>query len=538
MSPRRTATLATLLALALSAALAGPALAVPITIPGAPLTVYVDAFGQLQAKRDNGERNIFFNSLSNTGDAGFFLAFPDGSGSEDLDTKVFGFKPDAGPSGAFVDYEAISQADPTGSGTATDPLKQVTKYAVSPTEGTHLLEVTQTTTYVNGAQQFGVRWDVKNTTPGTPLKFKALTGADFYFDGSDRGTGIYTEGPPRFIGGTNADTGNSGGFAEVTGGTSPSPRWSHYQALAWGFADTDIWPKIANAADSTAATFDDSVNGEPVDNAGGVEWDQYLTTAIPAGATRSFELTVKNAVPALLQLTPSNAGSPRGVPINVTATAVNTEGVPYAGRTLKFEITGANPGGGTATLDANGQTTISDPGAAAGADTIVAFVDFNNDGVREPAEPQASSLATFVDQVAPSCTVKVSGDRPGGGGAGKPLKITVSCNESATVTVATTLSVPRKQAGKSTAAASKKKRKKKKPIKIKLKASTQVVAPGASVPVKIKISKKVRRKYAGRKVKATVTVTARDTSGNVKKVSRSRSIKLAKLKKKKAKKRG
>jgi hypothetical protein len=37
---------------------------------------------------------------------------------------------------------------------------------------------------------------------------------------------------------------------------------------------------------------------------------------------------VRNAVPALLQLTPSNAGSPRGVPVNVSATAVNTEGVP------------------------------------------------------------------------------------------------------------------------------------------------------------------------------------------------------------------
>ena len=77
MSPRRTATLATLLALALSAALAGPALAVPVAIPGAPLTVYVDELGQLQAKRDTQERNIFYRSTSTTGDAGFFLAFPD-----------------------------------------------------------------------------------------------------------------------------------------------------------------------------------------------------------------------------------------------------------------------------------------------------------------------------------------------------------------------------------------------------------------------------------------------------------------------------
>jgi len=534
MPTRRTATLATLFALALSAALAGPALAVPVAIPGAPLTVYVDELGQLQAKRDSQERNIFYRSTSTTGDAGFFLAFPDAAPAE-LTGKVYGFQGNAGP-GGLEDYEAGTQSGVTGSGSAADPLKQITTYAVSP-EAVHFAEVTQTTTYVNGAQQFGVRWDVKNTSPN-PLKLKALAAADFYFDGSDRGTGIFTEGPPRFIGGTNADTGNSGGFAEVTGGTSPSPPWSSYQALAWGRAATDVWPKVANAAASAGPTFDETVVGEPVDNAGGVEWDDV---SIPAGASRSFELTVKNAVPALLQLTPSNAGSPRGVPINVTATAVNTEGVPYAGRALRYDVTGANPGSGVATLDANGQATISDPGANAGADTIVAYVDFNNDGTRQPVEPQASSLATFVDQVAPSCKVKVSGDRPGGsGGAGKPLKITVSCNESATVKVATTLQVARKKAGKSTAdaAAKKKKRKKKKPIKIRLKTSTKVVAPGASGPVRITISKKVRRKYSGRKVKATVTVTASDSSGNVKKVSRSRSIKLAKLKKKKAKKRG
>ena len=216
MPTRRTATLATLLALALSAALAGPALAVPVTIPGAPLTIWVDELGQLQAKRDTQQRNIFYRSTSTTGDAGFFLAFPDAAPDE-LTGKVYGFEGAAGP-GGLEGYEAGTQSAATGSGSAADPLKQVTTYAVSPA-GVHFAEITQTTTYVNGAQQFGVRWDVKNTS-ANPLKLKALAAADFYFDGSDRGTGIYTEGPPRFIGGTNADTGNSGGFAEVTGGTS------------------------------------------------------------------------------------------------------------------------------------------------------------------------------------------------------------------------------------------------------------------------------------------------------------------------------
>jgi hypothetical protein len=311
-----------------------------------------------------------------------------------------------------------------------------------------------------------------------------------------------------------------------------------YQALEYGSGPAQVWGKVASAADAATPSFDNTVIGESVDNAGGVEWDQYVAEGIPTGQTRRFELVARNAVPSALQLTPSNAGSPRGVPINVTATAVNTDGVPYAGRTLRYTITGANPGANALALDANGQGTITDPGANAGADTIIAFIDFNNDGSRQDAEPQASSLATFVDSVAPACTVKVSGDRPGGsGGAGKPLKITVSCNESAQVTVATTLTVPRTRAGRSSADAAKKK-KRKKAVKLKLKSRTTTAAPGQSVPVRISIPKKYRKKYAGKKLKATVTVTARDASGNVKKVSRSRTIKLAKLKKKKARKRG
>ena len=197
-----------------------------------------------------------------------------------------------------------------------DSLQQVTRYVAEPSGGAPLLSVTQTTTYVNGAQQFQIRWDVQNVS-GNAVTFKALAAADFYFDSSDRGTGIYTEGPPRFIGGTNADTGNSGGMIEATG-TGLAP-WSAYQALEWGPDSNQIWGKV-DAAASTAPTFDDTVLGEPVDNAGGVEWDEDATGAgLAAGATRSFALAVRSAVPSALQLTPSNGGAPQGVPIDFQA---------------------------------------------------------------------------------------------------------------------------------------------------------------------------------------------------------------------------
>ena len=229
MPSRRTALPAMLLALALSAGLAGSALADPIALAGAPLTVSVDELGQLQAKRNDSASGIFYPPSNATGDAGFFLAFPNATQTELLG-KVYGFTSTFGPSSLRVEeYTPLSRSATTGVGTAV--LTQVTRYAVAPTPGTNLAEVVQTTTYTNGSQQFSLRWDVKNTS-AAPLRLKALAAADFFFDGSDRGTGIYTDGPPRFIGGTNADTGNSGGFAEVTGGGSTSPPWTQYEALA------------------------------------------------------------------------------------------------------------------------------------------------------------------------------------------------------------------------------------------------------------------------------------------------------------------
>ena len=87
------------------------------------------------------------------------------------------------------------------------------------------------------------------------------------------------------------------------------------------------------------------------------------------------------------------------MPINFTVGAFDTNGVPYAGRTIRYSITGVNAGSGAATVGPDGTAVITDPGTNAGADTVVAFLDFNNDGARQAAEPQASALATFVDSV-------------------------------------------------------------------------------------------------------------------------------------------
>jgi hypothetical protein len=509
---------ASITALALSAMAAASSPAATTPLGGHPLNVYVGDFGQLQAFRDGVTNGIFYAPRSPEGDAGFFIADRD-------NTTVYGFNGRAGPHAPpLVPYTIGSQSPVTGSGSAADPLKLTTTYTVP-----LRYEITQTTTYVSGSQEFRIRWDVKNIS-GATRHFKALAAADFYFDGSDRGTGIFTQGPPRFIGGTNADTGNSGGFAEVLGSPSGSPAWSSYQALAYGSGATQVWGKVQSAAAADAATFDTTVVGQQVDNAGGVEWDQNVTPGgLADGATTSFELVARNAVASALQITPTNAGAPKGVPINFTVTAVDSNGQPYTGKTIRYSIVGVNPGANATTVAANGTAVITDPGTNAGADTVVAFLDFNNNGTREAVEPQASALATFVDSVPPSCTVKVTGDRPGGGGAGKPLIITVNCGEAATVTVQTTLQ-PTSASARAASIDKKKKKKKHKKVIIKLKTSTVTVAPGTAVPVSFKITSAVRKKYAGKKLKATITVTARDASGNVKTTKVTRTIKLAAIK--------
>jgi hypothetical protein len=508
---------AALLAAVLTALAAAPALAASVPLGGSPLNVIVGDQGQLQAFRTDRSDpthppGIFYHPTRELGDAGFFLAFPTGTTNPPvLPGTVWGFDGSAGPNG-LSPYTGLGQDSVSGAGTAASPLTQVSRYAVH--TASDLVKVTQTTTYVNGAQEFHVRWDVQNTS-GADLRFKALAAADFFFEGDDAGVGIFTQGPPRFIGGTNVDSGSSGGFVEA------SPSWDHYQALDF----PTVWTRVQNAAADANKVWDDSVLDHPDDNAGGVEWDQGLTTPLTPGQTRTFELVIRSAVPSALQLNPTNAASRQGVAVPITATATDSNGQPYAGKTLRFTIAGANPGGGAVPLGPTGSAVVTDLGTNAGTDNVTVFVDFNNDGVRQPVEPQATALATFVDNIPPTCSLKASGTLTGGGASGKPLVITVNCGEGATVTVATTLTAP--AARRAVASAKKKKAK-----KIKLKPVTQTVVAGQPTALRVKIPKSVARKYAGKTLTSTIVITARDAAGNVKKTTIKRKVKLAKLKKK------
>ena len=222
MKLRRSGIWVALVTTALFFATAAAAIADNATpLGGSPLNVYVGERGQLQAVRTDSSSGIFFPSSSTVGDAGFFLAFPSGFAGEPAPT-VWGFEGFAGPHG-LEEFTPVPQSPVSGSGSAADPL-----------EAGDDLHAARS---LDGDPDD----DLRQRLPGIPrplgsqqqlrrrVNFKALAAADFFFQGDDAGTGIFTAGPPRFIGGTNLDSGSSGGFAEVTGGGLEP--WSAYQAL-------------------------------------------------------------------------------------------------------------------------------------------------------------------------------------------------------------------------------------------------------------------------------------------------------------------
>ncbi|HEV8579091.1 MAG TPA: Ig-like domain-containing protein [Thermoanaerobaculia bacterium] len=88
-----------------------------------------------------------------------------------------------------------------------------------------------------------------------------------------------------------------------------------------------------------------------------------------AASTDVTNVTVFNS----LVLAPAIAGpNVTGTSQTMTATLKDPAGVPIAGATVQFTVTGVNPGGGTGTTDASGNATFSYTGANAGADTVQA----------------------------------------------------------------------------------------------------------------------------------------------------------------------
>lgn len=364
-------------------------------VSGASMDIWASARGNLQARLAQRETNVFYAPQFDRGDAGFFvgvvdsgLADPDPLTGPSFDNKVFGPPLDAGYPSDVYWTPAVAQPV-SGAGTAASPYKQVTTFRGVLT-GTELIQVTQTVTHVSGRTSFDVRYEVENTS-GAPLRFRASAAADLYTEGDDYGTSMFEAGAQRFVGGANDDIGLAAGIVE-----SAATPFDHYQVDDY---DT-IWSRIDRL---NGAGFDDSLIGYEVDNGVGVQWDDHVAVALADGDTATFELGWRFAIPAPLSLDPPTASKPTGSAHAVTVSANDSTGGAYAGRTVRWSISGTNAGSGSLTTDGNGRGTIAWPSSHTGSDVLVAYLDLDGDGTRDGVEPQATAGAEFarVPQIPP-----------------------------------------------------------------------------------------------------------------------------------------
>jgi hypothetical protein len=85
-------------------------------------------------------------------------------------------------------------------------------------------------------------------------------------------------------------------------------------------------------------------------------------------------------IPPTLTLAPKTGSGTIGTGTGVTATLRDQSGAPVPGAKLVFAVSGANQGGAAGTTDAGGNAGFGYTGVSAGADTIVACLDSNNNG--------------------------------------------------------------------------------------------------------------------------------------------------------------
>jgi hypothetical protein len=439
-------------------------------LPGGPLAVYVGPRGQCQSSYvvDGTVDGNFFPggapyAFSPVGDCGLFLAFPATASEQPaaLRGKTFGFEKHAGPSPDAI-YTPVSQALLGGDGSAASPYIESTVFKVE-TGGEEDAVVTETTTYVDGAAQFSSTYAVKNVAK-SPIYFRAMYAGDLFTDGDDQGVGVFLGGPPRFVGALSSASGVLGGLQEQP---APALPWSAFEELAFA----DVWSRVTATVEDEAA-FKDAVEPNEVDDAVGVEWDQFRTAGLPSGQEASFSIVNRTQVPTGLDVQPSQQTHTVGQTAAVTVTAADTAGAPYANRPIVYSIGGANPKTGSVTTNASGVATIGYVGTVAGLDTMQLFLDLASSGSLTPQDPAASAQITW----APAAPTPNSGYRVQSVHASSNGTVTIALVPRQDGTALAEVTVPTATISRATSAAKRQKRceKNETPIKGRCRPKTTV----------------------------------------------------------------
>jgi len=384
-----------------------------VTLPGEPLRVSVGPLGQCQSSYA-GLGNDFYPPEGLLGDCGLFLAFPSAGNPAPLHQRVFGFSGIRGP-GLSAHYTPVGQRSPTGTGTSSDPHRQVTVFKIGEGGEDYAL-IEETTSYVDGAAQFSSTYDVENVTgsgggtlglnpaPATSLRFQAIYAGDLLAAGEALGAGALLAGPPRLVGARNEAAGVLSGFVEAP---APSPPWASYASGCWDSVaeaadhcagasgnDRGIWAAV-RAATGSAPAFDDDIDPAALDGGAGVSWTDHLATPLQPGEHAQYAIVDRAGVPVALSVAPAAQTQTVGKTATITLTAFDSAGVPYAGRPIVYTIGETNPKSGSVLTNAAGVATVSYVGTAAGVDTLHAFLDLPGTGAIAARDPSATARLSW-----------------------------------------------------------------------------------------------------------------------------------------------
>lgn len=349
-----------------------------VAINGDPLRVYANTNSKVQARFGGFDDGEFDDPAIDFPTAGLHInlyQLPDA---------------DAPSSGYGLTSNAVTPVSgPTlaGSGTELDPYTLTSTYDVA-AGFLGWLRVTQVLSYVNGDSGFLADYRIHNMG-ASGVFFRAVIAGDLFSAASDDGFGFYDATPPAIVGAENDVTGGFGGLVNLD--TSP---WSRFQegdvskVLPW------FGPAYFGAG------FSNTVDPDLTDSAVGVQWDKHRSTALGAGATDTFAVVWAFGHFDALTLFPGDESKPTGATESQTALALHG-GAAVTGKTVRYAITGANPGYGAAVTDGSGNAAIAWTGVNAGSDTLTAFLDSNGDGTQQDTEPADVTTITWTARPQP-----------------------------------------------------------------------------------------------------------------------------------------
>lgn len=238
-----------------------------------------------------------------------------------------------------------------------------------------------------------------------PVKFRTTLAADTEEGYDDGGVGFFDSGSPRMVGTDNANQGASSSFQEV--GTSSWSRWQ--ESLP-----SDIWhaveqPLASNGSPSTGLS--DTVGSQYMDKAMAVQWDNYTSTGLAAGAGHDFQIFLHYFdYKALTLSNPGKVLTDTNKAVTVTATETDRNGGPvalqandvhylvYSGPDAPADQSYQTqaPGATSNVADITWNWT-GDGSKPASFDYYEVWVDLNHDGILESNEPDSYGAVQWFD---------------------------------------------------------------------------------------------------------------------------------------------